>query len=427
MGHHGLLPSAAAGPALDKPPASVQISAAGVQAAGGIVGLIADHWSSSRRWLGLAACLLALALAACDEPGADGDAEKAAPPKVTVASPVVKEIVEDDEFVGRFEAVDTIDLRARVSGYLDQKHFVDGSLVEADQLLFTIDKRTFEARLREAEAQARVAESQLKFAREQFDRAEQLIESRTIAESLLDQRREALISGQATAEAARAAADAARIDLAFTEIRSPIAGRIGRNLVSVGNLVEADKTVLTTIVSIDPIYFYFDIDERYFLAYQRDARARGTVLQEGGGDLPITVTLSDSKLGPQAGRLDFSENRLDQESGTMRVRAVLPNPDGILQPGLFGRINVPGSLPYKGVLIPDEAIVADQNRRLVMTVDADGKVAPREVRPGPRIDGYRVIRDGLDGSETLVIEGLMRASPGATVTPERIELPPVKS
>ena len=389
--------------------------------------MIGDFWWSSRRWFGLAAFLLPLALAACDEPTTDSGASAAAPPKVTVASPVVKEIVEDDEFVGRFDAVDRIDLRARVSGYLDQKHFVDGALVDADQLLFTIDKRTFEARLREAEAQARVAESQLKFAQEQYDRATRLIESRTVAESVLDERREALISGQASAEAARAAADAARIDLAFTEIRSPIAGRIGRNLVSVGNLVEADQTVLTTIVSIDPIYFYFDIDERYFLAYQRDARARGSVLQEGGGGLPITVTLSDAKLGPQEGKLDFSENRLDPQTGTMRVRAVLPNPDGILQPGLFGRINVPGSLPYRGVLIPDEAIVADQNRRLVMTVDADGKVAPREVRPGPRIDGYRVIRDGLDGSETLVIDGLMRAHPGGTVTPERVELPPVKS
>ncbi len=387
----------------------------------------AEVWSSPRHWLGLASCLLPLALAACDQSETNAGAGKAAPPTVTVASPVVKDIVEDDEFVGRFEAVDSIDLRARVSGYLDHKHFVDGALVDADQLLFTIDKRTFEARLREAEAQAKVAESQLKFAKEQFDRATRLIESRTIAESVLDERREALISGQATAEAARAAADAARIDLAFTEIRSPIAGRIGRNLLSIGNLVEADETVLTTIVSIDPIYFYFDIDERYFLAYQRDARARGSVLQEGSGGLPITITLSDAKLGPQAGKLDFSENRLDPQTGTMRVRALLPNPDGILQPGLFGRINVPGSLPYRGILIPDEAIVADQNRRLVMTVDADGKVTPREVRPGPRIDGYRVIRDGLDGSETLVIEGLMRANPGATVTPERVELPPVKS
>ncbi len=382
--------------------------------------------ATSRRWLGFASSFLLLALAACDDPDDGADARQAAPPTVTVASPVVKDIVEDDEFVGRFEAVDTVELRSRVSGYLDRKHFVDGSLVEAGQLLFTIDKRTFEARLREAEAQARVAESQLKFASEQYDRAEQLIQNRTIAESLLDERREALISGQGTADATRAAADAARIDLEFTEIKSPIAGRIGRNLVSVGNLVEADQTVLTSIVSIDPIYFYFDIDERYFLAYQRDAMERGAVLQEGGGELPVVVSLSDAKIEPRKGKLDFSENRLDQQSGTMRVRAIVPNPDGVLQPGLFGRVNVPGSLPYKGVLIPDEAILADQNRRLVLTVDADNKVAQREVRPGPRIDGYRVIRDGLDGSETLVIEGLIRARPGGEVTPERIELPPVK-
>lgn len=386
----------------------------------------AESSSTSRPWLGFASSFLLLALAACDDPDDGADAQQAAPPTVTVASPVVKDIVEDDEFVGRFEAVDTVELRSRVSGYLDKKHFVDGSLVEAGQLLFTIDKRTFEARVREAEAQARVAESQLKFASEQYERAEQLIQNRTIAESLLDERREALISGQGTADATRAAADAARIDLEFTEIKSPIAGRIGRNLVSVGNLVEADQTVLTSIVSIDPIYFYFDIDERYFLAYQRDAMERGAVLQEGGGELPVVVSLSDAKIEPRRGKLDFSENRLDQQSGTMRVRAIVPNPDGVLQPGLFGRVNVPGSLPYQGILIPDEAILADQNRRLVLTVDAGNKVAQREVRPGPRIDGYRVIRDGLDGSETLVIEGLIRARPGSEVTPERIELPPVK-
>ena len=180
---------------------------------------------------------------------------------------------------------------------------------------------------------------------------------------------------------------------------------------------------MTTIVSGDPIYFFFDIDERYFLAYARDARSRGSVLQEGGGGLQVSVQLSDESIPPQIGVLDFSENRIDEQTGTMRVRAVLDNPNGILTPGLFGTVSVPGSLPYQGILVPDAALVTDQNRRLVMIVDEEGNVSPKLVRPGPKIDGYRIIRSGLDGTETIVVEGLVRARPGAVVTPELIELP----
>lgn len=345
------------------------------------------------------------------------------PPPVTAARPVVKEIVEDDEFVGRFEAVASVDVRARIDGYLDASHFTDGSEVAAGDLLFTIDRRLFETALAQAEAQIDVAEASLAFTQEQLERAERLLQSGNIAQSTVDERRERFLAARGERERARAALSAARIDLDFTQIRAPIEGVIGRELVTPGNLVNANGTVLTTIVSTDPIYFYFDIDERYFLAYQRDARARGASMQLGAGGLPVVVTLSDGTT--HSGELDFAENRLDQQTGTMRVRAVLPNPDGVMQPGLFGRINIPGSLPYQGVLIPDAAVVADQNRRLVMLVDGEGKVSPREIRPGPRIDGYRVVREGLDGSETLVIEGLMRARPGATVSPEIVELPPV--
>lgn len=200
-------------------------------------------------------------------------------------------------------------------------------------------------------------------------------------------------------------------------------GELTRSLIDPGNLVSADQTVLTSIVSNDPIYFVFDIDERYFLAYARDARVRGTALQEGGGGLEVKVTLSDPKIPPQTGHLDFSENRIDADTGTMRVRAVLENPDELLTPGLFGRVNVPGSLPYEGILIPERAIVADQNRRLVMTVDADGVVTPLPIRPGPGLDGYRVVREGMDGTETIVIDGLVTARPGMTVNPEIVELP----
>jgi RND family efflux transporter MFP subunit len=226
-------------------------------------------------------------------------------------------------------------------------------------------------------------------------------------------------------QGAKAALDSARLDLDYTEIRAPVGGRIDRNFISVGNLVSPDETILTRIVSLDPIYFYFDIDERSFLAYARDARSRGVSLQEGAGAMAVKVRLSDERDGSFKGKLDFAENRVDRGTGTMRVRAIFDNPDLILQPGLFGTINIPGSLPYRGVLIPDEAISADQDRRIVYVVDAEGKVTARQIRPGPRLHGYRVVREGLEGNETIVINGLMSVRPGVTVTPNMVELPPV--
>ncbi|WP_299651893.1 efflux RND transporter periplasmic adaptor subunit [uncultured Tateyamaria sp.] len=345
------------------------------------------------------------------------------PPTVTVANPVVKTIVEDDEFVGRFEAQSEVIVRSRVSGYLEEVHFDDGSLVEKDQLLFTIDQRQFQTALRQAQAQIDVADATFDFASEQLERARALIGNGTIPQSVLDERREAFLAAQGALEQARAAVELAELDLEFSEIRAPMAGRVDRAQIDPGNLVSADQTELTSIVSKDPIYFFFDIDERYFLAYARDARTRGEALQEGGGALEVKVTLSDRQIPPQSGYLDFSENRIDAETGTMRVRAVLENPNELLTPGLFGRVNVPGSLPYEGILVPDRAIVADQNRRLVMTVDGEGLVTPLPVRPGPRIDGYRVIREGMDGTETIVIDGLVSARPGTTVNPEKVDLP----
>ncbi len=345
------------------------------------------------------------------------------PPPVTAAKPVVKTIVEDDEFVGRFGASAEVDIRARVTGFLDEVHFTDGSFVEQDQLLYTIDQRQFQTALRQAQAQIDIAEATSAFADEQLDRAVSLIDNGTIAQSVLDQRREAALAAQGALEQARAALELAELDLEYSEIRAPMAGRIDQTLLDPGNLVSANQTLLTSIVATNPIHFYFDIDERYFLAYARDARARGSMLQEGANGLEVRVTVSDRQVPPQMGRLDFSENRIDEETGTMRVRAVLDNPDELLTPGLFGRVNVPGSLPYEGVLIPDAAIVSDQNRRLVMSLDAEGNVTPIPIRPGPRIDGYRVVREGLDGSETIVTEGLIRARPGSVVAPELIELP----
>lgn len=374
----------------------------------------------------LLSAVLALLLTGCEDEQAAANAPAAPPPpQVTVAKPVVKPIVEDDEFVGRFAAVSEVEVRARVGGYLESIAFEDGQIVKEGDLLFTIDARPFETALGQAQAELDGAEAELNFSRSELTRAEELISRGNISQQARDERREAFLSAQARVAAAKAAIERARLDLEYTQIRAPLTGRIDRNYVSEGNLVEANSTVLTNIVSTDPIYFYFDIDERSFLVYARNARERGARLQEGGGGLDVAIRLSDDSEAPFEGKLDFSENRLDPDSGTMRVRALVPNPDLVLQPGLFGRVNVPGSLPYDGILLPDAAIASDQNKRIVYVVDEEGQVASKEVRPGPRIDGYRVIREGLSGEETIVVNGLMRVRPGVTVLPEMTELPPV--
>ena len=382
-------------------------------------------WCTRNGWTRVAAIALALSLAACS----DDEAQQAAappPPPVDVAKPIVKQIVEDDEFIGRFEAMDRVELRSRVDGYLYEIHFADGDLVQKDQLLFTIDQRPFQARLAQAEADVNSALAVVEFTKDDLDRAIALADRGNLSQQTLDQRRQEYKVAEANLAAAQAAVEVAKLDLEYTEIRAPIAGRIDEKWVSIGNLVTANNTILTTIVSQDPIYFYFDIDERSFLAYARDARTRSETLQQGSGSLPVRVRLGDDREAPHEGILDFAENQIDEGTGTMRVRAVFPNPQGILQPGLFGRINVPGSLPYLGVLIPDEAIAADQERRIVYVVDSKGVATARVIRPGPRIDGYRVVREGLDGSETIVINGLMRVRPGVTVAPQLVELPPTR-
>ncbi|TAD90602.1 MAG: efflux RND transporter periplasmic adaptor subunit [Alphaproteobacteria bacterium] len=347
------------------------------------------------------------------------------PPPVSVAKPVVKPITEQDEFVGRFEATAVVEVRARVSGFLETVGFQDGAIVNQGDVLFQIDRRPYVNAVNQAQAQVTATQTRIEFLRTDLQRADRLANQGVAAERTRDERRQSFQVAQSEINGARAALDQARLDLAFTEIRAPIGGRISRKLVSEGNLVSANQTLLTTIVSIDPIHFYFDIDERSFLAYSRMANQ----MRPNGGNagLPVLVGLATDREPTRPGHLDFLDNRLDPASGTMRVRAVFPNPDGLLTPGLFGRVRVPGSDPYNGVLIPDEAIGTDQDRRFVWVVAADGAVRPQVIRPGPRIDGYRVVRSGLTGEETIVISGLQRVRPGGRVTPQPTELPPVRT
>ncbi|MEA3041496.1 MAG: rane fusion protein multidrug efflux system, partial [Sphingomonadales bacterium] len=391
-----------------------------------VMTLVAAPTLSARR--SLKAPLLALIALCCGLAPVAALAQggpNAPPPPVTVAKPVVKEIMEWDEFIGRFDAVDAVDIRARVSGYIDRIHFKDGSMVKAGDPLFTIDQRPYRLAAEQSETAVISAQSRLEFASNDLERAEALRKNGNITEQLLDQRRQNYQTARAELDRSRSALQQARLDLEFTEIKAPISGRVSRRLVSMGNLVNANETVLTNVVSLDPIHFYFDVDERSYLAYTRMA-AGGT--RPSGRDNPneVFVATTDEREPHRPGRMDFVDNRLDAASGTMRGRAVFDNKDMTLTPGLFGRIRIMGSGTYKGVLVPDEAIGSDQDRRVIFVVGPDNVVVMKPVRPGPRIDGYRVIRDGLTGDETVVINGLMRVRAGAKITPQLTTLPPVR-
>jgi RND family efflux transporter MFP subunit len=347
------------------------------------------------------------------------------PPQVTVAKPLVKDIVERTDFIGRFEAIDQVDIRARVSGYLDKVHFQDGTFVKAGDLLFTIDPRPYRNELEQAQSAVTSSQVRLEFAQSDLDRAEQLRRSGNITDQVYDQRRQAFLTAKAELDRAQAALRQAQLDVEFTQIKSPLSGRISRKLVSEGNLVNANETILTNVLSLDPIQFYFDVDERSFLAFSRQTHG-GTNTSANGETNEVELTLTDERLGTRKGQLDFVDNRLDSASGTIRVRAVFENKDRFLTPGLFGRVTVGASDPYKGILLPDEAIGSDQDRRVVYVVGENNIVNLKPVRIGPRIDGYRVIRDGLTGNETVVVNGLVRARPGAPITPQMTTLPPMR-
>jgi multidrug efflux system membrane fusion protein len=381
---------------------------------------------TSKIWTRVHAVAAVAVLATLLPSGARAQPQGAPPPSVTVAKPVVKEITEWDDFIGRFEAVDQVDIRARVSGYLEKVHFEDGTLVKIGDLLFTIDQRPYRAALQEAEATFTSAGARLEFATGDLDRAESLRRGGNIPEQVFDQRRQAVLTARAEADRAQAALNRAKLDLEFTEIRSPTVGRMSRRLVSVGNLVAANETVLTNVVSMDPIHFYFDVDERSYLAYEQ-INAQGTRLSSRNGRSEVFVALTNESEPKRRGVMDFLDNRLDAASGTMRGRAVFDNKDLVLTPGLFGRIRIVGSGKYTGVLVPEEAVGSDQDRRVVFVLDGQNKVAMKPVRLGPRIDGYRVVRDGLTGDDTIVVNGLMRVRPGVQIDPKRTTLPPSRN
>jgi multidrug efflux system membrane fusion protein len=363
-----------------------------------------------------AAISLALFLAAC------GQSAPPAPPapQVTVANPVRQKLVDRDEYVGRFVAVDAVEIRARVSGYLEKVHFTDGQLVKAGELLFTLDQRPFKAALDQAKADLARAKSQVDLTGADLSRAETLLQQKTIAEALYDQRVQAKRAADAALQAAEAALKTAELNLEFTELRAPVSGRIGDRRVSPGNLVTGTitgtTTLLATVVSIDPIRFEFTFDEASFLRYQRIAKDAGKA-EERGTRLPVELRLLDEKSFEHKGTIDFVDNVIDTSSGTIRGRAVFANSNALFTPGMFGRIRVPGSPEYEALLVPDAAIGSEQIRKFVYVVDTENTVRQKYIEPGSLQGNLRVIRSGLEPNDRVVVNGLMRARPGAKVTP----------
>lgn len=363
---------------------------------------------------------LCVAFLLCVDPNIAG-AQTPAAPTVTVSAPLQKEIVEWDEFTGQFAAIDFVEIRARVNGYLTEIHFQDGQVVHKGDLLFVIDPRPYEAALASAQAQLAQGQAQVDLATRQLGRSSELLKQGFEPASSTDQRVSDLKVAQASVQAAQAAIQTAQLNVEFTHITAPITGRISNHRVSIGNLVTGgdagSATSLTTIVSLDPIYFYFDINEAEFLAYQR-AIAKGNLQDARAGTIPAELHLTDEQNWPHQGKINFVDNQVDRGSGTIRVRAIFDNPDLLFTAGQFGRIRVPASERYKAILVPDEALVSDQSRKLVMTLNADNVIVPKVVRPGPTHDGLRIIRSGLSPDDRIVIDGLLRARPGAKVTPQ---------
>jgi multidrug efflux system membrane fusion protein len=410
-----------------------------------------------------ATAALLVTLAGCDR----GEPRRAAqaPPTVTVAKPVQRTVVDYDEYVGRFVAVDSVEIRSRLSGYLSAIHFTDGQMVKKGDLLFTVDRRPFEIALDQMRANLAQARANLSFAQGDLQRGQALLQNKTITEQTYDQRTQAKNVAEAAVAAQEAMVNSAELDLdQYSELRAPVDGRIGDRRVSVGNLISGgaggNTTLLATIVSVDPIRFEFTFDETSYLRYERFAKNRksdqttdppsaqqtgqqtgqqpepppgqpAADQQQGGVDtgVPVSLKLIDEKDFDYTGKIDFVDNVISTSSGTIRGRAVFANPNGLFTPGMFGRIRVPGSPPHMALLIPDAAIGSEQARKYVLVVDDGGTVRQKYVTLGQIDGGLRVITDGLLATDRVIVNGLMHAQPGIKVKAEEqsISVSPAKT
>lgn len=345
------------------------------------------------------------------------------PPKVKVAHPLQQQTTEWDEYTGRVEAVNAVDIRARVSGYLDKVNFTAGAKVNKGDLLFLIDPKPFKAQLNYAVAELERVKTKRDLAKNDLTRAENLLQAKAISAEEYDARKKGLREADAAVSSAEANVYTAKLNLDYTEIRAPISGRIGREMVTAGNLINAggEATLLTTLVSTDPVYVYVDADEQSVLKYRRQSQQQ----KNGSADLqgtPVQLAVADETDFPHQGRLDYVSPSEDPATGTVSLRGVFANPDELLSPGFFARMRVQGSAAYSATLLPDRAIGTDQAQRFVWVVNANNEVAYRQVTPGVLIGPLRVIRDGLQPDDWVVVEGTQKLKPGSAVNPERISL-----
>jgi RND family efflux transporter MFP subunit len=390
--------------------------------------LFRNKFSNHRRGVASIAILTTmLLLNACSKGNAEGGgAPGGAPPAppVSVATVIQKEVSDGDEFSGRFEATDFVEVRPRVAGYLTKVHFQAGSLVKKGDLLFTIDPRPYEADAAKADADLKRAETSRELARAEVARAEKLLAATAISQQEFDQRTATLKDQESAGKAARAALTSAKLNTEYAAIRAPISGRISRAEVTVGNLVTPGTTMLTTIASQDPIHVYFDIDEQQLLKYES---LRKTGADAGSGKNLISLGLNNENNYPHQGRVDFIDNRLDARTGTIRGRAVFDNKDRLFTPGVFAKLKLASSGTYNAVLITDRAIGTDQSKKFVLVVDKENKANYRAIKLGPLVDGLRVVKEGLQPGESIIVNGLQRVRPGIQVQPEKTAMLPINA
>jgi membrane fusion protein, multidrug efflux system len=361
--------------------------------------------------------LMALVLGGCDSKPAGNSGPL--PPAVTVARPLEKTITEWDEYTGRFTAVETVEVRARVSGFIDSIHFKEGQVVKQGDLLFVIDPRPYTFAVEQAKADVERAKAKLEIASLDVQRAAPLVRSQAVTGREFDTRRATERDAAAQVASLEAASRQAQLNLEWTQVRAPIGGRISDKRVDAGNLIaggQTGATLLTVIVSIDPIHFVFDASEADFLRYAH-LSAAGARPSSRDVQNPVAVRLADESDYRHQGRMNFVDNVVNPRTGTIRGRAVFDNKDGLLTPGFFGRLRLFGG-EHSALLVPDGAIVSDQSRRILFTVADDGTVGVKQVELGPMVDGLRVIRLGLAPTDRIIIDGLQRARPGQKVKPE---------
>ncbi|MFG6467314.1 efflux RND transporter periplasmic adaptor subunit [Roseateles sp. BYS87W] len=366
----------------------------------------------TRLALRLTPLFAAVLLAACGQQQGGPGGHAGGPPPVSVAPATQREVQEFDEFTARLEAPDTVEVRARVAGTVEAVRFKEGQVVKKGEPLFTLDARAFKADVARAEAQAAAAKTQAELAKAELARAEKLVSANAVSVQEIDQLRAALRSTESNQKAAEAALVQARLNVEYANVTAPVSGRTSRANVTPGNLVGVGDPVLTTLVSSDKVYAYFDASEATYLKYMRAAKPAATAVQMG---------LSNETGFPHAGKLDFVDNRLNPATATIRARAVFDNKGGAFTPGLSARIKLGGGSAYTGVVVPDRAITTDQTHKIVLVVGANNIVQPRPVTPGALIDGMRVV-DGLKAGELVIVDGLLRAFPGAPVTPQVLKV-----